>query len=1692
MKLWPKFATATPVRVEPKFPGVRRALDGSSAVVEMETAGSEAAGAYPITPSTQMGEGWAAAVADGQRNVNGRRLLFFEPEGEHAAAAVTAGMSMVGLRAANFSSGQGIAYMHESLYAAVGKRLTYVLNVAARAMTKHALNVHAGHDDYHAVDDTGFFQVFAKDVQGAADLNLIAHRVAELSLNPGICAQDGFLTSHVIESLQLPERALIKTYLGDAADIIDSPTPAQKLVFGETRRRIPELFDVDYPAMLGVVQNQDSYAQGVAAQRPFYFDHVAALADRAFAEFAELTGRHYARVQGYRLDDAEYVIAGQGSVVSNAEAVADYLREVKKLRVGVLDVTMFRPFPADLISRVLRGKRGVVVLERVDQPLAVDAPLLREIRAAMGQAVENGRVAKTSATPHPGVERVLATEVPEFYSGCFGLGSRDLQPGDIVAAVENMMPDAAQRRQFYLGIDFLRPGTRLPKLQIWQEQLRDAYPTLGGLSLTSAGNVNLLPAGAVAVRIHSVGGWGAITMGKNLAATVFDLLHLEIKANPKYGSEKKGQPTTFYATFAPERIRLNCELRHVDVALSPDPNVFRHSDPLAGLADGGAFVLQSDRSPEDAWAALPASAQREIIERKIRVYLLDGFAIAGTEASDIELRYRMQGAAFMGAFFAVSSLAERHGLDEAKLFAGIRGQLAKKFAKFGERVVADNLRVIERGHRELRALDVAHFTVRTQNDTELPDIPDELDVPNAEDGVGNRGRFWEQVCFLNKTGSDGIADPFAAMSAIPAVTGAARDMTDVRLEVPEFIAANCTGCAQCWTQCPDSAIPGLVTDVDQLIEIGIAASANGTTLERIKPVSKHIVKEVRRALAAGPFTSFIDTLDASYTTVATKLGWQGDKRQELDADYARLRTTLANFPVAKTKPFFDAHESKQTGTGGLLSVTINPEACKGCNLCVAVCPDGALVTVKQEPPVVDKLRKNWELWKQLPDTPDRFVNVRDIDEGIGVLSSLLLKKESYRSMIGGDGACMGCGEKTAVHLIVSTIHAFMRPRVANLVNRLDELTATLDATARELVAANANLDEASVATSGSLPVPIDSETRAKVELLRKTARALIDLKWRYTEGPSGEGRASMGMANSTGCSSVWGSTYPYNPYPFPWTNHLFQDSPSLAIGLFEGHMRKMADNFVTIRRAELLAAGTYDAVRDEPVLSNLDWRTFTDGEFGLCPPIVAMGGDGAMLDIGFQNLSRLLASGKPLRVIVLDTQVYSNTGGQACTSGFTGQVSDMATYGAAQHGKTEVRKELALVAMAHRGAYVHQSSQASASHLVAGVLRGLQKRRPAVFNIYTPCPVEHGLADDWAMRAARLALESRAFPFLTFDPDAGPLFADSLSLDGNPSVDDRWPEYAIDYVDDGGAPQRVTLPLTIADWAATEGRFRKHFKPLDPAKWNEDAVPFHEYLELSADDRDGKTPYILTVDRDKHLARLSVSSEIVLLAEERQQFWAQLRELAGLAPSASVRERLIADVEATYEMKLAAMRAEYEAKLAELPKAVARRMADVLLRGGAGKSVVDLVSSTPPVAARIALSPIAPEPVATNGKSAPAVASPFVVSAPSAQSAASAAVRKAVAAVPSSAAPTEDDLAIDPYIDSARCTSCNECTNLNGRLFAYNAAKQATVRDPDAGTFQQLVTAAERCPVGIIHPGTPRNPKEKDLAKWLKRAEPFA
>ncbi|MGA0333346.1 MAG: 2-oxoacid:acceptor oxidoreductase family protein, partial [Kiritimatiellia bacterium] len=1046
-----------------KYPGIPEAMDGNTAVIMCERESSDAAGAYPITPSTQMGEYWAEQAGAGHVNVSGRPLIFVEPEGEHAAAGVTAGMSMTGLRASNFSSGQGIAYMHESLYAAVGKRLPYILNVGCRAITKSTLNVHAGHDDYHLMDDTGFFQVMAKSAQEAADLNLIARKIAELSLTPGAVGQDGFLTTHLIETLKVPERDLVEEYLGHPEDMIDTPTAAQRMMYGPKRRRVPELWDVDNPVVAGCVQNQDAYMQSVAAQRPYFFDHIRDFTDACMKEYGELTGRKYARVSSYRIEDAEYLILGQGSVVGTSEAVVDYLRETRGLKVGVVNLTMWRPFPSDLIGKLIMGRKGVVVLERTDQPLAEDLPVIREIRATVSKCLENGMQKEPVYPHHPTYKKL--SDAPVLYSGCFGMGSRDLQPDGIIGAVENMLPEGGHRKFFYLSIDFVRDKGATPKQEIHMQQIREGYPEVKHLAVKGSENPDLLPKGAITVRMHSVGGWGAITTGKNLAITLNDLLGYDIKANPKYGSEKKGQPTTYYLSAAPEPIKINCEYNYVDVVLSPDPNVFGHSNPLFGLKEGGVFIIQSDLESDLAvWQSIPIQYQRYIREKKIRVYYVDAFKVAREEAADPELQLRMQGNAFQGAFFKASSVMESAKLTEETLFHAIRDQLTKKFGGKGARVVENNMKVVRRGFDELKQLPELELSTPAEEEMKKAvNMPVMLKRMQAStDAKTDIHRFWEQTGSFYAGGkpNDNLADPFNAVSLIPAATGVFRDMTSIRFNHPVWVPENCTACGDCYTVCPDSAIPGLACTVQDAFATAVKGMQKaGLETGRLPTALRTLEKKMRNA-TSGANGSSVDVGPLLEEAMSSMLAdTPAAEREGLKKEFDGFREHLGGFKFSLTKPYYNQKEKQQPGSGGLFAITVNPYTCKGCMLCVDVCGDDALRVAPQTEESVAKLRKDWNFWTDLPSTPKDFIRVEDMDEKIGAMETMLLDKSVYQSMECGDGACTGCGEKTVLHLFVGTMTALMQPRVKKHLAEIDQLISGLETRIREKLAATVDVSD---------------------------------------------------------------------------------------------------------------------------------------------------------------------------------------------------------------------------------------------------------------------------------------------------------------------------------------------------------------------------------------------------------------------------------------------------------------------------------------------------------------------------------------------------------------------------------------------------------------------------------------------------------
>ncbi len=623
------------------YPGIATTSDGSGTVAWVETHITQGACAYPITPTTTMGGSYGSAVANGATNIWGDRLMFLEPESEHSAATACEGFAVAGGRISNFTSGQGLVLMTEVLYTISGKRLPVVFHIGSRAITRQGLNVHAGHDDIMSVADCGWGILFAKNAQDAGDLALISRRVAEDTNTPFMNVQDGFLTTHTVEDVLLLEPELLEKFVGPPSN------------------KIPNLFDPMNPVMTGVVQNQDSYMKGIVAQR-MYYDRVPAAVAQAFSEFYEYTGRRYDVIEQYRMEDADYAIVGIGCYIETARAAIDYLRDKFGIKLGIVHVTCYRPFPGPEIVKALGGLKAFSVIERMDDALAPNNPLTNDIKAAFSDALMG----------HPDFPAI--TRIPQIFSGVAGLGSRDVRPSDFAALVRNMLE--GNQYFFSLGIE-------------------------SDLTLPPEEDPDLRPPGAFSMRGHSVGGFGSVTTNKVIATIAGDVFGKKVQAYPKYGSEKKGLPTTYYLTVADEQILTHCELNHVDFVPMNDVNAFVTSNPLSGILEGGAIFMQiSKTDPAEIWADIPPKSQQVIREKNLRVFAADAALIAREEAPIPDLSVRMQGIVLLGIFLKVTPFANDANLTYSAVMERAESALRKYFGKRGEAVVQANLRAVKRGY----------------------------------------------------------------------------------------------------------------------------------------------------------------------------------------------------------------------------------------------------------------------------------------------------------------------------------------------------------------------------------------------------------------------------------------------------------------------------------------------------------------------------------------------------------------------------------------------------------------------------------------------------------------------------------------------------------------------------------------------------------------------------------------------------------------------------------------------------------------------------------------------------------------------------------------------------------------------------------------------------------------------------------
>jgi pyruvate-ferredoxin/flavodoxin oxidoreductase len=1157
----------------------------------------------------------------------------------------------------------------------------------------------------------------------------------------------------------------------------------------------------------------------------------------------------------------------------------------------------------------------------------------------------------------PGLPKISLQEVPHIIGGTYGLGSRDFRPEHVIGAWEFAAAGRARKDGHTAadGTNFIVLGIDHPYAVV-----ADEMPSL-------------LPKGAVAVRFHSIGGWGAITTGKNLGAIIGDLNDLlydrdkvtdeygnpkeiiHVSANPKYGSEKKGAPTSYFMVAAPERIRVNCDLRHVTTVLCCDPKAFTHTNPLDGIQPGGALIWESDAEGERAWENLPKWARKQIIDKKIRVFTLPGFDIARKATNRADLQLRMQGNAFLGAFFGVSTLLQDYGITPEQYREVVHKQYVKKFGKQGEAVVKSNMEVMEQGLERVKEINIGaieaadHSTLR--GDALLPIY--EAVPAFAEAGAGctvggcrstpvpdgQAARPPIQTIaafdaeFRSGLGYDQPATPLSAMGIIAAATGDTASKYVARRETPLYIPENCTQCMECISVCPDTALPNTSQDLRTLLSTAVTRYISSADDRRkLLDALPEIEKQTRtRMLAEIKTGTPLPTIIKEVT-------------ESLDGFSAESKTQffniIAKVPMAyqKVNAIFSSPERKAPGTGGIFSIFVS-DLCKGCAACVTACGDHQALRMVQETEEVNAEHETGTAFLNLlPDTSQKYLglynNANPADSKTATLRNMLMVRSNYDALVAGDGACAGCGEKSVLRSIAAVTEAYMRPvyhaKSDRFVAKAGELEKTGVAKLEALKAADAAAYEHIRQGVAHLILGLggedDKDTRARIaaheakngpitdaQLIEALAAVLLTEAFNHkslqpVDGRLANGMSVMAMAAHTGCNTVYGSTAPNNPHPYPWMNSLFQDGITVGWLMGESFIVDHARRSVLPERlVDHVLAGKGLTQREYYDFTHFTDALMTDQEIVELPKVWVVGGDGGMGDIGYQNMSKVILQNRPnVKALMLDTQVYSNTGGQNSDSTPMLGGNDMNVYGPATQGKNTEKKTVAETFLGGHGSpFVAQVSMANAPKLYRAILDGLEYRGTMYLQAFTTCQPEHGVADDMALHQAQRVRDSRGVPEFVFDPRKGESYNEALDISGNPSKD-------LDWYETKDKVTGETRRYTVAHWCTTEARFRNHLRkikaeqaekliPLDNmlVRITQQDVVWRRYLDPQNRAYIPDFGVYITLEENGKKEYRALSRQLVMFCVERRKAWRMLQSKAGIKNREyEAQKAVLADVDA--------------------------------------------------------------------------------------------------------------------------------------------------------------------------------------------------
>ncbi len=703
-------------------------VDGNEATANVAHMCNEVMAIYPITPSSGLGEmpdAWAAA---GRKNIFGTVPDVVEMQSEAGAAGAVHGALQAGALTTTFTASQGLLLMIPNMFKIAGELTSTVFHVTARTVATHALSIFGDHSDVMACRSTGWGMLASGSVQEAQDMALIAHAATLEARVPLIHFYDGFRISHEVNKIeQLTE--------DDARAMID-----MELVKAHRARAM----NPEKPVLRGTAQNPDVFFQARESCNPYY-EAAPGVVQKTMDKFAKLTGRQYHLFDYVGAEDADRVVVTMASSIGAAEETVEKLNADGQ-KVGLVKVRLYRPLDtAALLAALPKTVERIAVLDRTKEPGAGGEPLYLDVVSALAE--------QWAARNHD-------APLPEVIGGRYGLSSKEFTPA-MVAAVFDELARSKPKKHFTVGIN-----DDVTNLSL---EYDPAFSTEGDDVIRAV--------------FFGLGSDGTVGANKNSVKIVGENTSLHAQGYFVYDSRKAGSLTTSHLRFSPRPIKGSYLVSRANFVACHQSHFPERLDMLSIAEPGATFLLNSPFGPDEVWDALPIELQQQIVDKKLKLYVVDAYRVAREAEMGVRINTIMQ-----TCFFKLADI-----LPEEEAIAHIKDAIKKTYGKRGETVLKRNYAAVDGAIGALHEVKTPGKV--TSKHHRLPVVPE--GAPEfVQDVLGT---------IIANRGDDLPVSAFPADGTFPTAT-TQYEKRSIAQEIPIWDSAVCIQCARCSLVCPHASI----------------------------------------------------------------------------------------------------------------------------------------------------------------------------------------------------------------------------------------------------------------------------------------------------------------------------------------------------------------------------------------------------------------------------------------------------------------------------------------------------------------------------------------------------------------------------------------------------------------------------------------------------------------------------------------------------------------------------------------------------------------------------------------------------------------------------------------------------------------------------------------------------------------------